>query len=345
MTPMRVLGAFILAFWFLGTAPANAQAAEKMAILVSGTATAHERELAEATFEAIARSAGLAVARSGFTAREASTINACITAPQAWTCATPTVRGKGLDHVAIISLAPETAPDSSPMVIITAQILVARLDAAVVSQRFCVRCTDDVLTTTTTELTRSVLKEIAVRSGRTVVTINSTPRGARILFDGQSMGATDRSFNTFPGVHTVVLELDGYRQETRTIQATLDRTSELSLTMRSLEAPPANDVRDTGDDKPGPTSLVPKLAMSVGALAIIAGGVALALNQSPIVAPFGSEQPQHYRDTVAPGIGLMIGGAAVGLGGYLWWRHTRAPVAPSVVPLPGGATVGIAASF
>jgi uncharacterized membrane protein YedE/YeeE len=85
--------------------------------------------------------------------------------------------------------------------------------------------------------------------------------------------------------------------------------------------------------------------MGVGALAIIAGGVALALNQSPIVAPFGTEQPQHYRDTVAPGIGLMIGGAAVGLGGYLWWRHTRAPVAPSVVPLPGGATVGIAASF
>jgi hypothetical protein len=341
---VRVLGAFIAAFWFLGTASANANP-EKMALLVSGAATAHERELAETTFEAIARSAGLTVARSGFTAREASAINACVTAPQAWSCATPTVKGKGLDHVAIISLAPETAPDSSPMVVITAQVLVARLDAAVVSQRFCVRCTDDVLTTTTTELTRSVLKEIAVRSGRTVVTINSTPRGARILFDGQSMGATDRSFNTFPGVHTVVLELDGYRQETRTVQATLDRTSELSLTMRPLEAPPANDARDTGEAKPAQASLMPKLAMGIGALAIIGGGVALALNQGPIVAPFGTEQPQHYRDTVAPAIGLMIGGAAVGLGGYFWWRYTRAQVAPSVVPLPGGASIGIAASF
>lgn len=342
--PLRAIGTFLLAFWVLGAAPASAQT-EKMALLVSGTATPHERELAGDTFEQVARNAGLAVAKSAFTAREASTINACVTAPQAWSCVSRTVGGKGLDHVAIVSLAPDTGPESSPMVVITAQVLVARLDAAVALQRFCVRCTDDVLAKTTTELARSVLQEIAVRSGRTVVTINSTPRGARIVFDGQPMGATDRSFNTFPGVHTVALELDGYRQETRTVQATLDRTSELSLVMRPVEAAPTQDPRDSGDTKPAHSSLAPKLVIGVGALAIVAGGVALALNQSDIGAPFGTEQPQHYRDTVAPGVGLMIGGAAVCLGGYLWWHYTRPSVAPSVVPLPGGATVGIATSF
>jgi PEGA domain len=344
VTSMRTIAAVALAFWILGTAPANAQT-EKMALLVSGTATPHERELAGDAFEVIARNAGLAIAKAGFNTREASAINACVTAPQAWSCVSPTVRGKSLDHVAIISLATDTGPDSSPMLVITAQVLVARLDAAVVSQRFCVRCTDDVLKMTTTELTRSVLQEIAVRSGRTVVIINSTPRGARILFDGQSMGATDRSFNTFPGVHTVVLDLDGYRQEARTVQATLDKTSELSLVMRPLEAPPNQGARDDRGTKPAHNTLAPKLVIGAGALAIVAGGIALALNQSPVVAPIGSEQPQRYRDTLGIGVGLMAGGAAACLGGYLWWRHVRPPVAPSVVPLPGGATVGIARSF
>lgn len=342
MILLRLLGVLVLVFCLLGTAHAEA---EKMALLVSGTATAHERELAGSTFEAIARSAGLAVARPNFTAREASAVNACVTAAQAWSCVAPAVRGKGLDHVAIISLAPDTGPDSSPMVVITEQILVARLDAAVVLQRFCIRCTDDVLTTTTSELTRSVLQEIAVRSGRTVVSITSTPRGARILFDGQSQGATDRSFNTFPGVHTVVVELDGYRQETRSIQAKLDRTTELSLVLRRLDAPAIDIGGSTSTSAtPAHASIAPKIAIGVGALAIVAGGVVLALNQGPAVAPIGSEQPHHYRDTIAPGIGLMIGGAVVTVGGYLWWRHTKAP-AVSVVPLPGGATVGVATSF
>lgn len=285
MTAMRLLIALLAVFGWIGVAPARADA-EKVVLLVSGDATPHERDLAGATFEAIARNAGLAVARSGFTVREASGISACVTAPRAWSCATPTVRGKGLDHVAIISLAHDTTPDSSPMVVITEQVLVARLDAAVVAQRFCVRCTDDVLTSTTTELTRSVLQEIAVRSGRTVAAIKSTPRGARILFDGQSMGATDRSFNTFPGVHTVVLELDGYHQETRTIEAALDRTSELSIVMRRLDASPTDahgsgSVTSTGTH----SSLAPKLAIGIGAAAVAAGAVVLAFNQAPVVAP------------------------------------------------------------
>lgn len=349
--PLRALGVLVVAVSLLGAtqasaAPASAQA-EKMGLLVSGTASAHERELAETAVETMARTAGLAVAKPGFSAREASTLNACVTAPQAWSCVSPTVRGKGLDHLALISLAPDTGPDSSPMLVITAQIIVARLDAAIVSQRFCVRCTDDVLAKTTTDLTRSVLQEIAVRSGRTVVTINSVPRGARIVFDGQPMGATDRSFNTYPGVHTVVLELDGYRQESRTVEAKLDKTSDLSLAMRPVaSSAPLDPARGGVADQPDHAPLAPKVTMGVGALAIVGGAIALAFNQSPAAAPIGTEQPRHYRDTFAPGVGLMIGGAAVGLGGYLWWRYTRPPtVAPSVALLPGGASIGVATSF
>lgn len=351
MTGSRTLGALIVLVSSLGAArvsaaPTNAQA-EKLGLLVSGTASAHERELAETAVETMARTAGLAVAKPGFTAREASTLNACVTAPQAWSCVSPTVRGKGLDHLALISLAPDTGPDSSPMIVITAQIIVARLDAAIVSQRFCVRCTDDVLAKTTTDLTRSVLQEVAVRSGRTVVTINSVPRGARIVFDGQPMGATDRSFNTYPGVHTVVLELDGYRQESRTVEAKLDKTSELSLSMRSVASPAQpDDPHGGGTAEPATAPLAPKLVMGAGALAVVGGSIALAFNHSAAVAPIGTEQPQHYRDTIAPGIGLVIGGAVVGLGGYLWWHYTRPPaVTPSVALLPGGASIGVATSF
>jgi hypothetical protein len=345
VTPLRRITMVLAAAWVLGIALAHADT-ENIAFLVAGTATAHERELAGATFEAVARNAGLSVTKASFTAREASTINACVTVPQAWSCITPTIRDRKLEHVAIISLSPDTAPDSSPMVVITEQIIVARLDAAVVAQRFCIRCTDDVLAATTSELTRSMLQEIAVRSGRTVVTINTTPRGARILFDGRSMGATDRSFNTFPGVHIVVLELDGYRRETRTIEAALDRTSELSIMLRPVAAPPSAAHNSSGATPlPSAAPLAPKLAMGVGALAIVGGAIVLRLDEDPITAPIGDEQPHHYRDTIAPGLGLVIGGAVVCAGGYLWWRYTRSSVTPAVIPLPGGATVGVAAPF
>lgn len=337
----------VVAVALLGLVHAHAHAsADKTALLVSGTATPHHRELAASTIEAIARDAGAPVAKASFSAKEATTIAGCVTAPQAWNCVASVIRGRGLEQVAIVSLVNDTSPDSSPMVVITEQIIVMNLDTAISAQRFCVRCTDDVLVNVTSELTRTMFQDIAVRSGRTVVTINSTPRGARLVFDGNSIGATDRSFSTFPGSHTVELELDGYRRESRSVAAVLDKTSVLSVTMRPLNAPPeasADGHRDA--QPPQASSLAPKLVMGAGALAVVAGVIVLAFDEKSVTAPKGTEQRRQYYDTTVPGAVLVVGGVAAGVGGYLWWRHTRSTVAPVVAPIPGGAAVGLTKAF
>ncbi len=338
----------IAAVLLLGVTRANAapESPAATAILVSGTATAHHRELAAKTVETVARDLGAPVAGNNFSAKDASTITGCVTAAQAWGCIAPVIRGRGLEQVAVVSLTNDTGPDKSPMVVITQQIIVMHLDTAVSAQRFCVRCTDDVLVSLTSELTRALLQEIAVRSGRTVVTISSTPRGARILFDGNSIGATDRSFNTFPGTHTIELELDGYRRESRSVDAALDKTSTLSVTLRPLNARPPTSSGGPPPSDPGrPRGLLPKLAMGAGAVAVVAGAIVLAFDEDSATKPIGSEQPRQYRDTIAPGATLVIGGAVVGIGGYLWLRYTRATIAPAVAPTAGGATVGFFKAF
>lgn len=351
----RIVPVAVLLF---GSSNASADP-DNLALIVTGTASAHAREIAASSFEAAARGRGPVLTVPEFSAKDTATIKSCVTAAHPWRCIAPVIHDKELHRVAVISLTNDTGPDSSPMLVITAQLVVADLDAAITDQRFCVRCTDDVLTTATAELTRALFQTIDMRSGRTVVAIKSIPRGARILFDGSSMGATDRSFNTFPGKHTIVLELDGYRREIRTIEAALDRTAELSITMRSvLES--ANEHRTTepqvaeqyepssrGSPTGSPTSssLAPKLAIVTGSMALVAGVIVLVFNEHPSTSQPGHEQPPVYYDTRPPGIGLILGGAVVGLGGYLWWRYTRSTVAPTAESIPGGATVGISKAF
>src|SRR4029078_7617127 len=79
-----------------------------------------------------------------------------------------------------------------------------------VRQRFCEHCADDRLSAASTDLARQLLADLAVRAGRTVLDVAAPPPGARITLDGQPIGATDATFNTFPGAHVVVVEKAGY---------------------------------------------------------------------------------------------------------------------------------------
>lgn len=343
----------IIAVALLLTATSYASAGtDKTALLISGTAAVHARELAATAVEAVTRESGRLPTQPTFSAKDVAAIRECVTTPHAWRCVAPVIHDKELRQLAIVSLVNDIAPDHGPMIVVTEQVIRADLDVAVAGQRFCVRCTDDVLINMTTELTRTLFQEIEVRSGRTVIAVKSVPRGARITFDGNSMGATNRSFNTFPGRHTVVLDLDGYRRESRTIEASLDRTSELVVTMRSPAAAVAerhdSEAREPSLLAPGapPTSpLAPQLAMGAGALAVVAGAVLIALNEHPTDQPIGTVQPRYYYDTMPPGIGLVISGAVAGVGGYLWWRYTRSTVAPTVAATPGGGAIGITKAF
>jgi len=76
-----------------------------------------------------------------------------------------------------------------------------------------------------------------------------------------------------------------------------------------------------------PASYVPYGVAGAGGAVLVTGLVLIALDQSP--DPHGA-QAMTLRDTQTAGIVLsLVGVAAVGAGGYLWWRdhHGGAPVA------------------
>lgn len=342
--------AFVFAVACLGGAARATADQARTTLLVSGTATLHARALATTTIEAIVRNTGASLVHETFTPGEEANLKACATVPQAGRCIAPTIRDKGLDQVALVSLIMGTGTDGSPMIVVTAQIIAAKLEAAAWAQRLCTHCTDTLLVEAVSGVTRAVLEEISVRGGRSTVTLQSTPRGARITLDGSPAGTTDRSIPTVPGAHMVVFELEGYQREVRTIDAVVDGTTALTVAMRPtpgrIDEPldrPAHHV-SLRDPRRG-SRLGTLLVAGIGGLALITGVVVLAFDEDPVTQPIGTEQPAWYRDTIEPGIGLLLCGAALGAGGLLWWQHARSTVAPTIAPAAGGAVIGITNKF
>lgn len=76
-----------------------------------------------------------------------------------------------------------------------------------------------------------------------------------------------------------------------------------------------------------PAETVPYALIGGGGAVLVTGIVLIAVDQSP--DPHGA-QSRTLRDTAATGIVFaLLGAAAAGTGGYLWWRdhHAGAPVA------------------
>src|SRR5262249_21379659 len=101
---------------------------DKITLLVSGTATAHARELATTAVQKAVRDTGRQLAEVTFTTKESGVIRGCLAAPHAWRCIAPVIRDKEIRQLTVISLANDTAADRGPMVVVTEQIIVADLD-------------------------------------------------------------------------------------------------------------------------------------------------------------------------------------------------------------------------
>ena len=66
------------------------------------------------------------------------------------------------------------------------------------------------------------------------VQIESTPPGARISIDGREMGTVPATLVLSEGPHDVVFNLDGYRQETKTIQVVAGSDSREDVTLTAI---------------------------------------------------------------------------------------------------------------
>lgn len=337
-----------------------AHADEPGAVLVSGKASARQQLVASNAVETAVRAAGWGVAGKPYGAADSAAAAVCLRKAAPWTCISDILRDKRIQRVAVVSIDPKPGKHGTTDTVITERLVISNIDSLFVSQRFCDRCTDDKLAGLATEVTKELIDRAAVGSGRTALSIKSTPRGARAYVDSNLVGVTDISLNIVPGTHTITVELEEYRTETRHVLVEEDTTQEVSFALQSSEAtsssrPPfdpdavAGLQGPVGSDKPPQITrrsrVVPAAIVGVGLATLAAGVVLFALDEDPTTTS-GADASRRYRDTGTRGVivgasGLVIAGA----GGYLWWRYSRARSAPVVAPVNGGAVVGIARSF
>lgn len=312
--------------------------ADGMAILIGGTAPQHERELARSAMAASIQAQGGRVVNAPFTSADAALVKKCLANATPWVCMKVAVASKGIDQLVLGSVDTGTSPTGALARRLSGYLVVSSLDYAIAEERHCDPCTDDALASLAGELAQAQLRRLAVVRGRTHISIRTTPPGAYITFDGETQGASDAVIPTYPGPHTIRLELDGHHVETRTVEAVEGKTVEINVPMRPKDAggapirPPLPRLSRWG----------PIAVGSAGVAALITGGLLIVLHDphGPDLGP----REEYYYATRTPGIVTAIGGAAaVAASIYLWRRQSRSTV--TATPIARGAAVGWITTF
>lgn len=335
--PLLVV-AVVAAFCTLGVHRAHAESESITGVIaIGGNAEERDRAAVNAGVTAATRVAGWQLPTKPLSKKESASLLHCLDPGEPWACIPGTIDAQGIHHALVIAAEKRQSDDGSPMVVLTAKLIVTRPHALVIHQRFCEHCTDDKLAQASAELTQQLVQELAVRMGRTVLEVKSMPAGARITLDGEPVGATNMTFNTYPGSHVVIVEKAGYLTQTIPIQAEEGKTAEVSVTLHESDTGQTH----TTDKPPGrPSRIVPLALIGAGGAAVVTAGVLVYLGQQD-----GPED--KYKHTRATTLGIvtgLAGAAAIGAGIYLWWRGPAAS-APTVAAVPHGAIIGWTRSF
>lgn len=72
----------------------------------------------------------------------------------------------------------------------------------------------------------------------TLLYVQTTPTGAKVLLDGKELGTSDDLFSVAPGVGKIVIELEGHEQATQQVTIQANRVTRLELVLR----PKASDL-------------------------------------------------------------------------------------------------------
>ena len=174
-----------------------------------------------------------------------------------------------------------------------------------------------------------------MRGGRTVVHFTSEPTTAEIILDGNKLGVTEATYDTFPGKHIAIIQKAGYISEVREFTVDQGKTAELAFKLRP--SAPATDT-SPGSTKRTRSLLVPGLLIgSGGALALLGGAVLVRGQQT---------ESGKYTYSRATAVGLttgLIGLGTVAAGLYLLWRDPGSGPTASIAP--GTAVVGWSGRF
>ncbi len=311
--------------------------ADGTAILIAGNATQHERDLSRSAMAASIQAQGGRIVNAPFTSADAALVKKCLSNATPWACMKAAVASKGIDQLVVGSVDTGTSSTGALARRLSGYLVVSSLDYAIAEERHCDPCTEDVLASLAGELAQAQLRRLAIVRGRTHVSIRTTPPGAYITFDGETQGASDAVIPTYPGPHTIRLELDGHHVETRTVEAVEGKTVEVRVPMR-LKGAGGTPIRPPRR----PSRRGPIAVGSAGVAALITGGVLIVVHDphGPDLGP----REEYYYATRTPGIITAIGGAAaVAASIYLWRRQSRSTV--TAAPLARGAAVGWITTF
>lgn len=307
-------------------------------VAVGGNAEERDRAAVTAGATAATRQAGWQLPTKPLTKKESTGLLRCLDPGEPWNCIPGSIDSQGIHHALVVAAEKQQAEDGSPVVVLTAKLIVTQPHALAVRRRLCEHCADDRLTKASTELTEQLLQELAVRVGHTVLEVKSSPSGARITLDGVAVGATDNTFNTYPGSHVVIVEMPGYLTQTIPVDAQEGKTAEVAVTLQPSQRLPIPPRAEVSDAKP--SRLLPIGLFGVGGAALIGSGVLIYLGERG-----GPDQRTVDKSATGHGIELgIIGLAVAGAGAYLWWRDS-ATSAPTVSITSGGATVGWIKAF
>lgn len=304
--------------------------ADSGAVLVLGSAGANERTTVASAVRSAARGGGWELVETPFSDLEVSQLAGCVKSAELWSCVSPVIAPKGIARLILVRVDTSGKPKS---LVLTQQVLLSGSKVSTSDQRACDTCTDETLTRVSFDLTTALIKEASAGTAKTKITIRSTPPGAWITFDNASVGVTNRTYSTFPGHHTVMVQLDGFAPQTQEVDVREDEDTVVAF-----------DLRQTTDGGGGRSPyLFPSVVAGVGALAL-GGGIALQVSTDP---PTSGKQPAKLYSY--PGIGLMAAGSAViAVSVYMFVRRSKASrttSAPTAALADGGGTVGWFVSF
>jgi len=320
----------LVAMFGLGTPRAGADTG---IVVVGGSADDHARATAGAAVESVAREVGWSLASKQLSKKESEGLFACKD-PKLVACLPSSLGASGIHHVLVVTVDLQASDGGGSQFVIVGRLVGASPQDFAFNRHYCDQCADDRLQDESMKLAREILRQNATQSGRTVLEITSDPPGAAVVLDGQRVGITDGTYNTFPGPHVVVLEKPGFVSETKRFDVAEGKTAAVAVTLRASAVQ-----KPVG---PAPAShAVPVTVGSVGVAALVTGIVLYAFDEQP--SPTGGKQ---YLDTEPAAITVgVVGLAAIGVGAYLWYRASHSSSGPTAALVRDGAVVGWTGRF
>jgi len=352
----------------ISTTAGAAPSAESGTVIIVGKAQVKERIIAATAVRSAARTIGWALIETPLGEKEASNVMACLKAkgPRPWDCVGALNAARGVQRVIVLSLEPGRSPDGQPVIALMAQVIVQGGKALPADSRLCSQCVDDTLKQQVFELTRRLIEQAALSAP---VTSEPTPPGGGTRPPGTGTpppgtgtpppgtGTPPPGTGTPPpGTGTPPPGTGTPPPGTGTPPpgtgqgggvvgggATGGGNSSGGASGGSVV------VGGGGGEREGGVRSGYLIAGAVVGAGVLAAGTGVVLQFVKDSPPQGEDQPK--RLVSAPGITLMaIGGAAIGVGAYLWIRASksprRAPVStPTAMIVNGGGVIGWVGQF